>query len=328
MFGSTGPSFDFLQAIEEGWIVLVNGSTEGAWGDTEDVDTLVTLMLADLWTAAATRGKGQDKRPFRVMIDEFQRFVTPSIARNLAEARGFGLHLTLATQFPTQLLSEGQIGESIFRNVMGNARSKIVFAVEEPDSLKTLAEWLFMPSIDPDQVKDEVFGTKAIGQQRVTMRGTSSTTTDSSSDGESVVYDDEGNESSTTERNQSGWSQGMTTSESEAFATIYGQELASRQFRSVEEQIFQGMQKVVRQSQRNALVRTPSIKAPVAMRTPEVKPTLARDPFVKQYTHQLLQQLPFALPVAEARKQLAARLSVRDAWELVDEPPSAKRRLT
>lgn len=327
MFGVHGTSFDFLQAIEEGWIVLVNGSTEGAWGDAEDVDTLATLMLADLWTAAATRGKGSDKRPFRVVIDEFQRFMTPSIARNLAEARGFGLHLTLATQFPTQLLAEGQVGENIFRNVMGNARSKIVFAIEEPDSLKTLAEWLFIGSVDPDAIKDEVYGTRAIGQKVVTLRGHSTTETQSSSDGDSQVFNEDGEEVSTTTRSQGGVSTSSSTSRAETLATVYGQELSSRQFRSVEEQFFQAMQKVVQQDQRHAYVRTPSMKTPVAMRAMDVRASLARDPYVKEYGHKLVSKLPFALPVEEARGQIAARRAVLELGREVDEPMTSRRRI-
>src|SRR5437764_5277386 len=64
----------------------------------ERINTL--LMLADLWTAAKERGKREGVKPFYVVCDEFQRFVSPTISANLDEARGFGLHLTLAHQFP------------------------------------------------------------------------------------------------------------------------------------------------------------------------------------------------------------------------------------
>jgi len=48
------------------------------------------MLLSDLWTAAKERGKGTDAhrvKPFYVYIDEFQKFVTPTIAKNLDQAR-------------------------------------------------------------------------------------------------------------------------------------------------------------------------------------------------------------------------------------------------
>ena len=89
-----------------------------------------TLMLADLWTAAKERGKGTDPKPFYLYIDEFQRFVTPTIAENLDEARGFGLHLTLAHQYPSQLIEASrEYGQRLYESVMENARSKVVFSL-------------------------------------------------------------------------------------------------------------------------------------------------------------------------------------------------------
>jgi hypothetical protein len=266
MLGTREPTFDFGRAIEEGWIVLVNLSTEGSWGDEANTDTLGTLMLTDLWTAANARGKGKDKRPFRVVIDEFQNFVTPTIAKNLAQAAGFGLHLTLATQFPTQLLSAGQVGQDIYRNVMGNARSKIVFSLEEPESLKTLAEWLFRGEMNPDQIKHEIYATRAIGQEKITLEGHSRTVTESSSSGTTESVGEDNDVISTSSRDQGGYSSSEADSEHEAFATIYGKELASRQYRSVDEQLFLAMQRIVSQDQRYAYARTMSMKIPAARR--------------------------------------------------------------
>lgn len=327
MFGAHGQSFDFTQAIEEGWIVLVNGSTEGAWGYEEDVDTLITLMLSDLWTAGSVRGKGNDKRPFRVIIDEFQRFITPSIAGNLAEARGYGLHLTLATQFPTQLLSKGQIGQDIYRNVMGNANSKVVFSVAEPESLKVLAEWLFLGSIDPDQIKHEIYASRPVDYEVIKLNSSGVTETDSGGGGDTVSYDAEGNEVGSTSSSRDNVGTSTTYGESETLAPVYAKELASRQYRSVEEQFFLAMQKIVRQDQRYAYVRTASMKTPVAICTPEVKPGRARDKFVQDYTQRLLEKLPFALRTEAARKQLAERRAVISGQKFgtIDEPTTAKR---
>ena len=329
MLGTHGHTFDFEQAIEEGWIVLVNLSTEGSWGDEEDADTLATLMLTDLWTSAKARGKSKNNRPFRVVIDEFQNFITPTIAKNLAQAAGFGLHLTLATQFPTQLLSAGKIGEDIYRNVMGNARSKVVFSLEEPDSLKALTEWLFRSSLNPDEVKHDLYSTKALGQKLVTLENRSETTTTSESDGLTETDDSDGGHMSSSTRDQTSTSKSTSTSSTEAFATIYGKELSSRQFRSVEEQYFMATQRIVSQNQRHAFVRAMSMKEPVPIITPLVEEGLAREPYVQKKTHEMLEKLPFAHRVESARKQLAERQAVIDGVNLdvLDEPMTAKRRI-
>jgi hypothetical protein len=210
---------------------------------------------------------------------------------------------------------------------MGNARSKIVFSLEEPDSLKTLAEWLFRGEMNPDQIKHEIYATRAIGQEKITLEGHSSTVTESSSSGttESVGEDDD--VISTSSRDQTGYSSSEADSEHEAFATIYGKELASRQYRSVDEQLFLAMQRIVSQDQRYAYARTMSMRIPAAIRTPEVKEGLAREPFVQEYTHRLLENLPFALRVETARRHLAERQAIAFSHiqGVIDEPTTAKR---
>jgi len=117
-FGQTEVSFDFGHALR-GSIVLVSLATEGGRISEENASTFATLMLADLWTAAKERGKGTDPKPFYLYIDEFQRFVTPTIAENLDEARGFGLHLTLAHQYPSQLIEASrEYGQRLYESVM------------------------------------------------------------------------------------------------------------------------------------------------------------------------------------------------------------------
>src|SRR5262249_42275403 len=118
--------------------------------------------LSDLWTAAQERGKRDGVKPFYVYLDEFQRFVTPTISDNLDEARGFGLHLTMAHQFPNQLLDRGENGRRVYNSIMENASSKVVFRLSHEDNLKVMAQWLFMGVMDPDQIKHELYSTKVM----------------------------------------------------------------------------------------------------------------------------------------------------------------------
>jgi len=121
MFGQPGHSLDFNKALEQGSIILVNLATERAKVSKENSELFATLLLSDLWTAAQERGKRDGVKPFYVYLDEFQRFVTPTIAENLDEARGYGLHLTMAHQFPNQLLDRGDNGRRVYNSIMENA---------------------------------------------------------------------------------------------------------------------------------------------------------------------------------------------------------------
>jgi hypothetical protein len=95
MFGHVGHTLDLRKVLDEGAIVLVNlEKSENRLSD-EDASLFGTLLLTDLWMAARDRGKPDDAsliKPFYVYIDECQNFVTPDIARSLAEARGYGLN--------------------------------------------------------------------------------------------------------------------------------------------------------------------------------------------------------------------------------------------
>jgi hypothetical protein len=169
-FGQPDVSLDLLTALNEGHIVLVNLSTEGGQITKEDADTFATLLLTDLWSAAQTRGKAEREkmRPFYVYIDECQNFITPTIADNLDQARGFGLHLTLANQYPRKLLNSGPHGQSMYDSIIANAGNKVVFRLEHPEDAKMLAQWLSMGTFDTDAVKLSLKSTKVMGYREET----------------------------------------------------------------------------------------------------------------------------------------------------------------
>src|SRR5579884_3255852 len=156
-FGIPDVSLDLGAALEEGHIVLVSLATERAKISKENAELFATLLLSDLWTAAQERGKRDGIKPFYVYLDEFQRFVTPTIADNLDEARGYGLHLTMAHQFPNQLLDRGESGRRVHNSIMENASSKVVFRLTHEDNLQAMAKWLFMGVMNPDEIKHELF---------------------------------------------------------------------------------------------------------------------------------------------------------------------------
>jgi len=104
---------------------------------------LGALLLTQFQQAALQRANAvvQHRTPFHLVIDEFQCFVTDepeAFATTLAEARKYGLFLTLAHQFTAQIHSD-ELQQAIFSNV-GNT---LAFRVSGRDA--RLLEDVFAP---------------------------------------------------------------------------------------------------------------------------------------------------------------------------------------
>src|ERR1051325_1053247 len=359
MFGQPTASFDFGKALEEGSIVLVNLATERARISKTNAELFATLLLSDLWTAAQERGKGKSKgvKPFYAYLDEFQRFVSPTISDNLDEARGFGLHLTMAHQFPNQLLDRGDSGRRVYNSIMENASSKVVFRLSHEDNLKVMAQWLFRGVMNPEELKHELYSTKVM-EYREEMRDIYGTMR-SSGRGHGIQHGSASGEgtggtemfledglTSGPQTTSNSWSSFASDSESEShFATeseghshsrhsillpLLGKELAHVQFRSLEEQLFRAMAVLFDQQERQCVGRMVSMRAPVSLVTPTVKSTPASEERVKRYLNRCYKKLPFALRSADAHKQLADRAKTFGETmlkEFSDEPAVFKRRL-
>jgi hypothetical protein len=339
-FGQTEVSFDFGQAFREGSIVLVSLATERGTVSQENARTFATLMLADLWTAAKERGKRADQKPFYLYVDEFQRFVTPTIAENLDEARGFGLHLTLAHQYPSQLIEASrEYGQRLYESVMENARSKVVFSLSlEERNLAPLADWLYSGTYDPSRVKHELYSTKVMDYAEetreisghTTSRGTArseeqgagvsmgtgqSQTISGSYDGVLLLNPMQSSSTSHVATSSDTTSRGDSESESESasvsevpvFIPIIGQELSSVQYLSLEEQRFQARQRIMFQKDRHATARFLEMTAPVELRTPDIPSRSENDERVEEYRQKQLANLPSVLSYDDAQARLKKR---------------------
>ena len=112
----------------------------------------------------------RDLRPCRIYVDEFQSFISPTIAENLDQSRGFGLSWTMAHQFPMQLLDRGDYGKQLWHSVVENASSKVVFRMSHEENLRPLAQWLFTGTFDPDEIKHILHSTKVMGYREEVRR--------------------------------------------------------------------------------------------------------------------------------------------------------------
>lgn len=360
IFGQSNPSLDLGRSLEEGHIILVNLATEKNRVSEEDGALFATLLLSDLWTAAKERGKGTDAKqvkPFYVYCDEFQNFITPTMAKNLDQARGFGLHLTLANQFPRQILHAGAQGEQVYDSLMVNARSKIVFETRGEENLRPLALDLFMGTMSPDKIKHDLYSTKVMGYREETREvrseGRSSGTSRGTHTGHAAgagmggtqgfYGDDATGEANSMSLSHSEFSadsqaytEGHSESESESVAHVpflvpeFGKELSSRQFESVEDQIFRAMAVLHDQKQRHFIARLVGMKAPVVLQTPTVVSPPSPSAKVAEYLDGRYNKLPYALPSSEAKKQLAGRvenLTAQLTKPPGSEPATSKRRI-
>ncbi len=145
IIGQTKSAFNFREIMDEGKILLVNLS-KGKTGDV-NANLLGLILVAKLQMAAFGRADiPEDKRKdFYLYIDEFQNFITPSIATILSEARKYRLGLVMAHQYMGQLVKDGK--SEIRDAVLGNVGSLFVSRVgpEDTEVLGKIFEPVFSP---------------------------------------------------------------------------------------------------------------------------------------------------------------------------------------
>lgn len=111
--------FNFRKIMDEKKILLINLS-KGRIGDL-NAELLGLVMVGKILMASLSRVDipEEQRQPFYLYIDEFQNYVTDSIAVILSEARKYKLCLTMAHQYVGQLVEDGDptIKDAVFGNV-------------------------------------------------------------------------------------------------------------------------------------------------------------------------------------------------------------------
>jgi hypothetical protein len=136
MVGQKDTRLDFRRIVDDGKIFLAK-LAQGAIGE-ENAALLGSFLTAKFHQVAMSRQDiaREKRRGFLLAIDEFQNFLTPSMASLLSGARKFGLGLALAHQDLHQLRNRDA---DIYHAVMANAGTRIVFRVSDDDA-KQLAD--------------------------------------------------------------------------------------------------------------------------------------------------------------------------------------------
>lgn len=133
--GQSKSSINLREIMDRKRILLINLS-KGLLSEADSM-FLGMMLTGRMFAAAMTRASMAPSRrvPFHIYIDEFQNFTSSSIGAILAEARKYGLSLTLAHQ------NVGQLPEDMAQSVLANTGSKIFMRLGSQDA-GTLSQYV------------------------------------------------------------------------------------------------------------------------------------------------------------------------------------------
>lgn len=129
IIGQPKSTFNVREIMDEGKILIVNLS-KGLLGE-DNSSIMGAFLVTKIQLAAMSRSDIpdiKDRRPFYLYVDEFQNFATDSFATILSEARKYGLNLTVANQYISQM------SDTVRGAVFGNVGTMISFRVSADDA--------------------------------------------------------------------------------------------------------------------------------------------------------------------------------------------------
>ncbi len=145
IIGQPKSTFNIRKMMDDGKILIVNLS-KGLIGE-DNASILGSFLVTKIQLAAMSRSDIpdiKDRRPFFLYVDEFQNFATDSFATILSEARKYGLNLTVANQYTSQM------SDTVRDAVFGNVGTMISFRVSADDA-PILAKQ-FEPQFEPNDL--------------------------------------------------------------------------------------------------------------------------------------------------------------------------------
>jgi len=145
IIGQPKSTFNIREIMDDGKILVVNLS-KGLIGE-DNAGILGAFLVTKIQLAAMSRSdipNIEDRRPFYLYVDEFQNFATDSFATILSEARKYGLNLTVANQYVSQM--QDTVRDAVF----GNVGTMISFRVSADDA--PLLGKQFEPQFEPNDL--------------------------------------------------------------------------------------------------------------------------------------------------------------------------------
>ena len=331
--GQTEAIVDFRQAMEEGHIILVNLQPKDrlSW---DNARLLGTLIVNDFFINAMAREEGA--RPFYLYIDECSLFLNEDISSILDLCRKFGLHLTLAHQHLGQLR---EAGEKIFRSIMTDAKTKVIFGGLDYEDAEVMVKNVFMGDIELEEWKGRLTKPTVTGYNRTWFENYSKSRSSSSGNSEGMTQISGGasitgtsksvispylnfdpfdktivqgsNHSQTAINNTatqrgSNWSEteGESQGASEGLEPIF-QDLPVESY-SLEEQIWRRMSLMVNQDVQHAIIKLPKGKSKF-VKIPTVKKGFASKERVNEIKEQSYLSTHFIKTITEVEKEIEGR---------------------
>jgi len=128
IIGQPKSSFSIRRIMDERKILIVNLS-RGLVGE-DNASLLGALLVTKIQLGAMSRADipAHQRSPFYLYVDEFQNFATDSFVTILSEARKYGLNLTVANQYISQMPME--VKDAVF----GNVGSVVAFRMGADDA--------------------------------------------------------------------------------------------------------------------------------------------------------------------------------------------------
>jgi len=130
MVSQTESRLDFAEIMDSGKILLARLS-QGAMGQ-ENSYLLGSLLVSKFQQLAMSRQQQQEtsRRYFWIYVDEFQNFITSSMAQILSGARKYRIGLTLAHHELRQLQKDSDVSSA----VLSNAFTRVCFRLGDQDA--------------------------------------------------------------------------------------------------------------------------------------------------------------------------------------------------
>ncbi|MFA7314482.1 MAG: type IV secretion system DNA-binding domain-containing protein [Candidatus Magasanikbacteria bacterium] len=138
IMGQQKSGFNIREIMDKQKILIVN-LAKGKTGEI-NAKLIGLIIVSKLQMAAMGRAElpENERKDFYLYIDEFQNFITDSIATILSEARKYRLDLIIAHQYLNQLVDDK--GKAEIRDaVLGNVGSMAIFRIG-PEDTDTLAK--------------------------------------------------------------------------------------------------------------------------------------------------------------------------------------------
>jgi hypothetical protein len=304
IFGQQETAIDLRQLMDTNGVLLVNLSRKALSHDAARL--LGTLLVYDLLLTAQERPKGAP--PFYLYVDECYDYMNEDVGRILDRCRQFGLHAILAHQHLSQIK---QAGETVYMAMLTDTKVKVIFGGLVPQEANIIAEQVYMGELDPDERKHEIYRTIEHHRLKwldILTRSSSQTGTIGGAHQERSTSTDRGASSNVVD--SSNWTDSDTDGESVTHSPFLlpeeDTELASIQYRDLEEQLYEVMATMINQPAQQAVVKVLTGR-PRNIRTPtipdyEMPPDIVRDYEVTRY-----RAVRFCPPTAEVEGRINQR---------------------